>query len=158
MLSSLCRIKRATLPVVVRGLAGVSRQGASRRAWEIPAVQSAARSVGAICAARRASPGTATRFKPGSFRLPALVRVNRQAARPVPVALASGVCGRVIDLTGSAQAALSGLNMAYRVTRGHGIDGRRDGRAYKNAPAAQAAQRSSPNVTSKAIVLPLRQT
>jgi len=44
---------------------------AGRRAW------AGARSVGAICTARRASPGTATRFKPGSYRLPALVRLNR---------------------------------------------------------------------------------
>jgi hypothetical protein len=63
-----------------------------------------------------------------------------------------------IDLTGSAQADLSGPNMARRVTRGHGIDGRRDGQVNKSARAAQAAQRSSPNVTSKEIVLPLRQT
>jgi len=53
------------------GVADQARVIAGRRAW------AGARSVGAICTARRASPGTATRFKPGSYRLPALVRLNR---------------------------------------------------------------------------------
>ncbi len=41
-----------------------------------------------------------------------------------------------LDLTGLAQAGLSGLNIAYRVTRGHGLDGQCDGLAYKNVLAA----------------------
>ena len=39
-----------------------------------------------------------------------------------------------IDLTGFQD--LSGLNLAYRVTRGRGLDGARDGIVYKNVLAS----------------------